>query len=53
MSVAQPTWGGRGASARQRRPKNPVAYFVACAVSTGLAIALAPIADRLLGWLGG
>jgi len=38
---------------RQRCPRNPVGYFVLCGLSTLLAIAAAPEADRVLAWLGG
>jgi hypothetical protein len=38
---------------RQRRPRNPIGYFAVCAISTGLAIVAAPLAERIIILLGG
>jgi hypothetical protein len=37
---------------RTRRPRNPVGYFAVCALATALAIVAAPLAERILFFLG-
>jgi hypothetical protein len=38
---------------RPRPPRNPVGYFVLCALATALAIVAAPLAEQALRLLGG
>jgi hypothetical protein len=49
--VTQPAALGYRGMARQRRPRNPIGYFVICGVATALAILAVPAADRALGFL--